>query len=453
MSLIDSILSSSAAPVRAFVPAPPVDATPAERAEAVNAVFGDGSEKQFFATGTELYDIGHEQVARMRAEWEARPLASVALAALVSQVTEEKRVEREAPTGSLRVTDALKLVEVDATGKPIRGFGTLAPFAVRQLADRGGAVRAGSYLESIYQEAPRLVAQNLNHHLATYEGKAISRMRCRDNVNGGTIAAVVSDSYEPLDADFCAGIIKEACEQIEGRGECRAVVSYAGGASNGWTIDVSWSRPIDVGGSNGAAHVGEAHRLGARFRSHDGGLEKVEGSALAERIRCRNASVYTQRAASFGVRHYGNRGRLVTAVREGIEKALEAAEQAMQGWARALETQAQGPALATDRDLAAKAFADFAEDMALARRERGRNAEQRAKAIVAAGGVEREADILNSLTSGADVVRAMLGAFDKEPGRSVASHINGLTRWAQAQAPETQQAAEAYAGNLIWSLA
>ena len=62
---------------------------------------------------------------------------------------------------------------------------------------------------------------------------------------------------------------------------------------------------------------------------------------------------------------------------------------------------------------------------------------------------ERERDVLASLTSGGDVVRSMLEAFDAEPGRTAAAHINGLTRWAQTQRTDLREQAEEFGGALI----
>lgn len=427
-----------------------LDTAGASRAAATDAALaavgiGDGAQdaRQLYAHGTRLYAEGVAKEEERRAEWLSRPLAHVALAEVAETVVAERRQDYHPALGSLLVTargglvqagrDAHGNVSVGGDGDGSVHFGRLTPDGARDLIGALG-IGGSAYLQSLRgkdADGERLFAANLNHALARSLASGVGaavKVRSRRGMGGhGTVAAITGRDYQPLDLDAVATHLREALIRGHGPGiggECRAEVTYDGG--NGWTIDASWDSPVEPS----ARTVGEAHRIGVRVTGHDGGEAAVKVCMYAERIRCRNATVYEMTGLASRLVHRGNGWKLARAFRTAVDESVAGAVRVVNAWGSALES-GVGERSGLG-DLVADMLAR-ADVVSVARGER----------------LARQAALEGVLAAYEDETSPDRRAGWDAGSVSRAGLVAALTLWSQSQASEARARAEAYGGKLV----
>ncbi len=358
MDLIDSLLDTAAplpvprngarlslAPALSPKPAPValdrdkaewVDSDAAARitadiATARAAGFGTGV--PVYRVGTVVNSTGVANFNAKRAEFDALPLATVALASLQGTIVAEQRKDVTVSLADLRM-DSEGAIGLASKGQTLWTCerDMLATLASRVSSAHPEATRPaglGSYLASCPK---RLRAPNLNAWTETAPEEATAVLRTRVGKGGDRgVFAVVSDAHPTTgtDIDKIAAMTSDAIKSAGLGADMRARVTYDGRRA---MLDVQAFSNIKAE----SAAAGEIFRAGVRITTDDTGGGAIVGSATIEQNLCRNLIIlHTGSAHTFRIVHKGDVRRIVEELRHGIRKALQAASVFARQWSTA----------------------------------------------------------------------------------------------------------------------
>lgn len=299
-----------------------------ERIEAQHAALATAgvtvdTSQQLYVTGTRLASEGYASQAHRKAEHEASPLLSQALATLDKVVRDEQREDVQASARDLAV-------HLEVNGR-VSAYGlSLGEQAIRGLLSRLGSPALGYILgvrERIVRELGRPEAER-NLDAIRDDKRTIHAVLVRECLRApetaltlrtrrapGDIFAIVSPSYAP--ADVTSGILDQVASALPA--DARGTWSYDA-ASTTWELraEVWTPTPVDE------QAVGEAFRGFVSYRSADNGTRRLGGGGGIELLRCLNASTYMADGVDVSRVHRGEILSDVAAMTAGALRAVAA---------------------------------------------------------------------------------------------------------------------------------
>lgn len=339
-----------------------------------------------FAPGTLLCATGEKLAKRDRSDFLALPTVVDAMDALRAQVQGEARADHWADLGGLSVDYCGRVV-------PERDLETGGELA-RLVPSETGWARLASF-------APESVQAGLRTNVNAWSGQRRGdkvRLRTRATTDGDAreLYAVVGATYVPYDLDAIAADVAELLPS-----DARARVRYDRQRAR---IDAVLCNPHYFPDSSGTASVGEAHRLGLRITTADDGTGGFRLRWSAERIRCVNLTLLKGARTVFTARH--TRADLADGIRAALAEQGAVMDEFAGAWRAAwqayyLDGSTRGGQLDGEEALRRMVFHGLVRIQGLRKLE---------------------------------VWTAVKAAWDAEPGHSVASVHNAITRAAH-QAP------------------
>lgn len=307
---------------------------------------------------------------------EAQPLIKDACDKFIGQIKAEKREDTDLIMADLRINDLGVLVKKD--GSPIMedvAYLKVLPQSWTQLT----------------RQAPNSVEKRLKSNVNSWLGRkqitAVGRT-FKPGEDSRTMFSLVSQRYQAHDADEIAAEIAKA-NLPEG---CRGTIKYLGDGGR-FEIDAALGRPVDIDG--------DFHQIIASVRSSDNGTLGQSVFFKAHRLKCTNGIFVAQSALISRVRHTGD----LSTLRDQFSLALAKTADAMDAF-KVLWHNAR-----VAKFLCAKTGEALNGPEALARL-----AVHKQLAVPSI----RAPKLLESL----------MGAYEKEPGDSIADVINAATRTA-----------------------
>lgn len=327
-----------------------------------------------FAAGTRVLPLGDENFRVERKRVEALPRFRDAADLVSAQIRTEDREDVSARSSRIAMDEEGRLV-VDGVAM------AMEPGSFLQLANLVGFGVGGRYLAN-HCPAP-LRAENVNRQLGLLRERDLV-LRTRRAASGSRqVFAAVTPTYSAVDTDEVLGTITEWLT------DARAEVRYDGSgirATGLWMPDTV----IDLA-------AGDVFKAGVQLRTDDVGRGRIRLSGVAWRNLCLNLIVIdVGEVETVALVHRGDRERIVSQVRDGVEQARATVANFLGAWGFARTVKVD----------AAERIRKLVEEQKLSPR----------------GAKERDA-----------VVDALLGAWQVEPGDSVADVANALTRAAHEQ--------------------
>lgn len=367
-------------------------------------------------TGRDLKErggtTGQAKADKARAQVAAMPPLADSCKRLAEQIKAEARTTLTAQLSECRISDTGKLY--------------------RPGTDKPGIELLSQAYRGIVSRAPRNVPSALRGNVNSWLGRksCFARDRAKFRVlkrPSGDYAAFACVSanerrgYVEFDADRCAETFARLMPA-----DCKGVTKYQGDGGK-WSVEAHIARPFGVGESDR-----EIHRIALRMTGADNGTASLKFDLKAFRLWCANGCAIVDTGLLKRIRHVGNPERLA----EGIADAL---------------------------GLVNRAVDSFSARWRLANGERFKCAETGQDLDPHETFTRLAAELVGLPYVRKDEMRErMTTAWDKEPGDSVASIINAVTRMAHEQAedwasPWYQDDLEQAAGELlyqpVWSLA
>lgn len=345
------------------------------------------------------YDTAENLHAGQRKQFEAMPDLADACEQLAGNVEAEKRRD-----------DLIKLSElrVDAMGDlmaPLRGE------IVPGVADLRMMEQSWSQLVNrAPRDIPRRLRSNVNAWLRDSKGVAVARTMEAPSGRARECFAVVSERYQPHDADLVAREVARAMPT-----ECKGDIKYKGDGGR-FEIEAVMARPFDVDG--------DVHRIIIGVRSADNGTQSQQIWFKAWRLQCLNGMAIMDKHLLRRVRHTGEVGQLRDQFSQGLAMARAAIESFQAHWGKARQEQ----------------FIDSQTGANLTGPETLRR-------LVGRG------EINIPHVKPAALLATFRSAWQAEPGDSVADVLNALTRAAHVNswnAAWTTEGLEQAAGQLLY---
>jgi hypothetical protein len=363
----------------------------ADRDEAaISSLLGIDTETTFFPHGTEVLESAKQAARADRADFLALPGLEEGMDALRAKVQREGRADHWADLGGCFV-DSLGRVVAEKDLRTETEIPRLVPSTVGW--------------QSMAMYAPRDIAQPLRSNVNAWAGRVRGkevRLRTRDTADGTAreLYAVVSQRYVPYDLDAIASDVARLLPA-----DARVRVRYDRQRAR---IDVVLCNPHHFQEGGDTASVGEAHRLVLRIETADDGTGGFVLTWAVERVRCINMTLLRGERTVLRARH--TRKDLAEVVETALAAQGEVAERFAATWRDAWQSYYL--------DLSAKTG-----------RLDGLEALKRMvfHGLVKIPGLEK-----------ADVWSAVRDAWNVEPGDSVASVHNAITRAAH-QAPANRR--------------
>lgn len=310
-----------------------------------------GAERQLYATGTRMADVGYAAQAKRAVEHDRKMPLRDAAEQLAELVRAERREDVAFSAGELG-----RAVQVN-------GKLTVGGYSMQEQAIRGLLARidspAGKYVFGLREriadrvrlgleagEDPKVskrdlheanledkaqLAQVLRHELGVAAGQRLV-LRTRKLADGTSDAfAAVSPKYAPADAPEVIGQI------------LRALPSDAKGSYSYDPSTTSWELRAELWTPTPVAEqaVGEPFRGYVSFRSRDDGTGSLRGGGGIEILACLNASTYVAGSADVERRHIG---KIVAEAEKMISAAKRSIDALCQAWGRAREQVVELPA-------------------------------------------------------------------------------------------------------------
>lgn len=292
------------------------------------------TDRQLYATGTRMADIGYANQARRKAAFDAAsPLRDVA-AQLSQIVRDEKRRDVIVTAGELaqrlEINGALKFDGMQLREQAVRGIiGRLKSPAlsyVLGLRDRlrGTVDDDGKTVpptaEHKAMDKTQLLAV-MQHELRRYADVKL-RLRLRDGL--GDVFAAMSPEYAAADAPEVLADVLAALPA-----DARALFTYDA-VTTAWQIkaNVFTPTPVDM------QAVGEPFEGYVSFGSKDNGTRRLTGGGGFLLLACLNASTYEAETATVSRRHVG---KIMVDLRTMVQDATAAIHTLCEAWGSARE--------------------------------------------------------------------------------------------------------------------
>ena len=307
---------------------------------------------------------------------EGQPLIKDACEKFIETIKAEKREDIDLIMSDLRVNDFGVLVKKDgsAIAEDV-GFLKTRPQAWTQLTRQAPAT------------VDNRLKSNVNSWLHRKQATLVGRT-FKPAEDSRDLFSLVTQRYQSHDADEIAAEIALA-ELPEG---CRGTIKYMGDGGR-FEIDAALGRPFDIDG--------DFHQIIISVRSSDNGTLGQKVFFKAHRLKCTNGIFVAQRALINSVRHTGEKGALRQQFSHGLAQATQAMESFQTLWHNARVA----------KFLCAKTGETLDGPEALARLA-----------------VNKQLSVPRKRPRA--LLEMLLGAFEKEPGDSVADVINAATRTA-----------------------
>lgn len=353
--------------------------------------------KTWFAHGTKMMDSGEAKAMAGRTEWENLPMVEDACDKLIERIKAESRYDLITKIKELSV-DGMGILR----GAPGGGGLIMEPVGWNQLAKFGPDTmdtRLRSNLNAWMKDSTK------ETKLRTRNPDAVTNMR--------QCFASVGKTYSAFDWDQLAGVIRAT----QYPGDARADVKYDGSRA---TFEVVLHNPYEVD----ELGVGRLFRVAIIISSADNGTEGYRIKYKAVRIACINCTLVHDENLVFRTTHRGNK------VQEVVETAIRASSTALDSFA------------ARWSDAYTKQYHDRYDGTPL-------GAEETFKRLIAAKKI-----VVPHMDRDA-LLAHLMGAWEKEPGDTVA-HVNAaITRMAHESAPSWkspwyQEDLEDSAGELLY---
>ena len=348
-----------------------------------------------YAPGTRVIDLGDQNFSIERRRVEALPTFPSAADQVIATVQAEDRQD---------LTLALSEVRMDDRGALVCDEGRfwLEPDAFGQLAHLGGFGCAVRYLTDLCD--PVLRAENFNRQVERRSDRELV-LRTRLRGDARTVFAAVTPTYSAVDTDRVLEVAKA------GLADSRVELRYDGSGIRGtalWMPD----EIVDLA-------AGDVFKVGVRIESDDTGRGRIRVSGVAFRNRCLNLIIIGEgEVQTVSAVHRGDPERIVASVREGVEEARAKIGDFLNAWGHARTVKVEVPSL----------LEEWVQERKL-----------QLPGVRSAG--QRDA-----------VVQAMLDAWAKEPGDTLADAVNAVTRSAHEQIDwnlDLREALEKQASRLV----
>jgi hypothetical protein len=312
---------------------------------------------------------------KVHRELEKQPLASEACADFAQAIENEQREDLTLPFNEFRVNDFGMLVRKDG-GEIAEGLDFLDPLpqAWTQLCQRAPAgveTKLRSNVNSwLHRKTSNMVAR-------TFQPMDVERKAF----------AVVTEKYQPHDANEIA---EEIARSIPAG--ARGTVQYAGDGGR-FEINAALGRPFDADG--------DLHQIIITVRSSDNGTLGQSVYFKAHRLKCTNGIYVAKKSLICNARHRGARNTLQDQFTKGLAMATAAMNSFQSLWTNARSA----------KFLCAQTGDPINGPEALSRLAMHKK--------LAVPHIRPKA-----------LLECLMGAYDKEPGSSVADVINAATRTA-----------------------
>ncbi|MBI4438209.1 hypothetical protein HY631_04625 [Candidatus Uhrbacteria bacterium] len=328
-----------------------------------------------YAPGTRVLPVGDANFRTERRRVEALPPFPGAASAIVAAIREERRCDLPLALHHLSMTEKGTLMAGDQEFALEHG-------AFLQLALQAGFGMGARYL-SERCDAP-LRAQNVNAQLEKLPGKTVVlRTRVSEPGAPASTFAVVSPRYAPCDADEVLTAVTPSLM------DARAEVVYDGSGVRATALFMP-DRVVDLA-------AGDIFKVGVRVAAEDTGRGRVRIAAVAWRNRCLNLLVIDEgEVETVSEVHRGNGARILAAVKDGVEAARAKVSRFLDAWGHARSVR-------VDPEQVLREWVEHKR---------------------VGTGSERTRDV---------VVEALLTAWHKEPGDTLADAVNAVSRAAHEE--------------------
>ncbi len=365
-----------------------------------------------------------------------QPYAVDALLDVSMRVASEDRQDLQCDLTSVQMTpDGRLSLYGQSYGVESAGFGELITL---RNARSSTLPRARAVMEILPPSIRADVwnAQNVASHSNADDGAVL-----RTRLHGAkrSAFAVVSRGYTSLDAGTIADITREALAQIPGGPRAKGTVSYNPGTTS-LVVDVLFEGEVRA---RRGTRADDGHVGGVRITSADNGTGSIRASTLVWRLVCSNGMMGFGPGTSERIVHRGNRDSMVARLVDAITSTASQAQSVVDSFVALRET------------TIASLFVEPSTDTL---------ANVRAVANLITGTVDETADLPVTMpdvdlppmaTEGIErdvLVEALLSAWGREPGDTLADIVNAVTRLHSERVPvPVLRAAEEYAGQLAYS--
>ena len=322
-------------------------------------------------------DYGSDQslVEHVNRELEKQPFIGEACDKFISNIKGEKRENHEVTLSDLRVNDFGLLVKQNGT----------------PIAENVDFLQA---LPQAWQQLTRLSPSGVDKHLKSNvnswlgdKGSTLVGRTFKPVEDTRSLFALVSSRYAVYDADEVAAEIAKIAPK-----DSRGSIQYSGDGGR-FEINAAIGRPTDIDG--------DIHQIIITARSADNASLGLSVFFKAYRLKCTNGIFVAQKSLVSSTRHTGDPESLRKQFSKGLLMAEQAAESFKQMWTNARAA----------KFLCAKTGEPLEGPEALARLAVHKH--------LAVPGIRSKA-----------LLECLMGAYDKEPGDSVADVINAATRTA-----------------------
>jgi hypothetical protein len=347
-----------------------------QRDEAAAVRAGFAMRPPVYAPGTRVLPLGDDNLRLERVRVERMPQFADSAGRVAAAIAAEQRMDVAIDAADLRMTDD-GFLSVPWQGARYR-VGIEAD-AFPQFCERGGFGVGTRYLADLCG-AP-LRAHNVNEQLTTRgAGRLVLRTR-RGHEGGRALFATVTPKYTAVDTDVVLGSV------VPLLADARTELRYDGTGAKAtalWMPD----RVVDMA-------AGDVFKAGVRISTDDTGRGKIRISAVLFRNLCLNLIIIDEaEVETFASIHRGARERILAGVQTGITAALGKIDHFLTAW---------GKARSTPVSSVKETLARWVKD----------------RALVVPGRSQDDRD---------QAVEAMLRAWRKEPGNTLADAVNAVTR-------------------------
>lgn len=377
------------APANTPMPEPDNDPPPATPGGAVSSIAFERIERQdtwardagfalkppVYAPGTRVLPVGDQNFRTERCRLEELPRFQTA----ASYVT--RAIEKEA-----REDVTVELTDVAMTHQGALVLGTreyeLEHLAFLQLASHANFAMGARYLAERCDRALR--ADNVNAQLAKHpDHKLVFRTRQGPEGQRPRIYAAVSTGYAAVDSDTVLEAVTPALYHAHGE------LVYDGSGITATALYMP-DHVVDLA-------AGDIFKAGVRVRTDDTGRGRIKIAAVLWRNRCLNLLIIDEgEVETVSEVHRGDPARILAAVRSGVETAQGKIGNFLDAWGKARQIKVD-PMKQIEEWVAQKKVTPR---------------------------TERERDQL---------VQALLDAWQKEPGDTLADAVNAVSRAAHEE--------------------
>lgn len=387
----------------------PLAASRIELQEAWLADSGFSMEPPLFAPGTRVLPVGDRNFRLQRRAVESLPLFADAAAEVIALIRNEERRDHTVALKSLSMKEdgTLEIGGPHLTEGRLNEAGLHAAIeapAFLQLAALGGFAGGARYLAR--QCGTELRARNVNEQLGSLSPRRQVVLRTREGRRGRSVFAAVTPAYAPVDAD-------QILETVSGPlSDARCQLRYDGA---GMHAEALWmpEQVVDLA-------AGDIFKTGVRISTNDAGRGRIRVSAVVWRNRCLNLLILGQGIVpTLSQVHRGDPDHILRVVGDAVAGARDKVSDFLDAWGHARTVKVEPE-------------------------DQFRNWVRRGK-LKLPGKTDKEQTVL-----------ALMDAWRREPGDTLADAVNAVTRAAHEHEPwgqDVRESLELQAASLVYARA